>query len=84
MSAIADADSSQQHREENAVATCYCGEHLDESGECWQGKISGGHQGNCVICGENALLDGLRCCSAECDQIAEVRMEILTDDEIPG
>jgi hypothetical protein len=68
------------------MATCYCGEQLDERGDCWQGKISGGHQGNCVICGDNALLDGLRCCSAECGRIAEVRdaeMEILNDDEIP-
>ena len=61
-------------------------EDLNDSGECWQGKISGGHQGNCVICGENALLDGLRCCSVECGQIAEVQavqMETLNDGETP-
>jgi hypothetical protein len=51
--------------------TCFCGEELNYAGECWQGRITGGHQGNCVICGENALLDGERCCSAECDQVAE-------------
>jgi len=59
--------------------TCFCGEDLNYAGECWQGMITGGHQGNCVICGTNAVLDGLRCCSAECDQVAEdefaVRLE---------
>lgn len=60
------------------MPTCDCGENLNYNGECLQGVFSGGHQGNCVICGKRALLDGLRCCSAECDQIAEV----LTDDEI--
>ena len=58
------------------MPTCSCGEDLNYNGECVQGMVSGGHQGNCVICGTNALLDGMRCCSAECDQTAEV----LTDD----
>jgi predicted nucleic acid-binding Zn ribbon protein len=43
-------------------------------------------QSNCVICGKNALPDGLRCCSVECGQIAEeqeAQMESLNDDEIP-
>ena len=67
-----------------ANETCFCGEELSPAGECWQGSVMGGHQGNCVICGENALLDGLRCCSAECDRIAELRnVEILGEDEIP-
>ena len=68
------------------MGSCFCGEDLNDSGECWQGKISGGHQGNCVICGTNALLDGLRCCSLECGQIAEaqeVQIEVLNHDEIP-
>ena len=65
------------------MARCFCGEDLNDNGECWQGKIFGGHQRNCVICGKSALLDGLRCCSGECGQIAEVQMEILNDDEIP-
>jgi predicted nucleic acid-binding Zn ribbon protein len=50
---------------------CFCGEELNYAGECWQGTLTGGHQGNCIVCGENALLDGERCCSAECDQVAE-------------
>jgi hypothetical protein len=54
-----------------ANVTCFCGEELNYAGECWLGMLTGGHQGNCVVCGENALLDGLRCCSAECDQVAE-------------
>ena len=58
------------------MLTCSCGEDLNYNGECLQGMVSGGHQGNCVICGTNALLDGMRCCSAACDQLAEV----LTDD----
>jgi hypothetical protein len=53
------------------MTTCFCGEDLNDSGECWQGRIMGGHQGNCVICGKNADLDGMRCCSVECDQAAE-------------
>ena len=56
---------------ENPHSTCFCGEDLNDSGECWQGKIMGGHQGNCIICGKNAELDGMRCCSVECDQAAE-------------
>jgi hypothetical protein len=39
-----------------------------------------------MICGKNALPDGLRCCSVECGQIAEeqeAQMESLNDDEIP-
>jgi hypothetical protein len=63
--------------------TCFCGEDLNYNGECWQGMFTGGHQGNCVVCGKNELLDGLRCCSAECDVIAETRSDILTEDEIP-
>jgi len=54
-----------------ANGLCLCGEELDYAGECSLGKIMGGHQGNCIICGENALLDGMRCCSAECDQVSE-------------
>lgn len=50
-----------------ARQTCICGEDLNYEGECWQGSIMGGHQSNCVECGKNALLDGMRCCSAECD-----------------
>jgi hypothetical protein len=53
------------------MATCFCGEELSPNGECWQGSVMGGHQGNCAVCGENALLDGERCCSAECDQVSE-------------
>jgi hypothetical protein len=65
--------------------TCVCGEDLDDFGRCWRGSIFGGHQGNCSICGENALLDGLCCCSARCDRIAEMRAatEMLREDEIP-
>ena len=65
------------------MARCFCGEDNNDNGEFLQGKIFGGHQRNCVICGKSALLDGLRCCSGECGQIAEVQMEILNDDEIP-
>jgi hypothetical protein len=61
------------------MATCFCGEDLNDSGECWQGKIMGGHQGNCVACGKNAELDGMRCCSVECDQAADPRL-IFCDD----
>jgi hypothetical protein len=61
------------------MATCVCGEDLNYAGECWQGMISGGHQGNCVVCGTNALLDGLRCCSEQCDLIAEIAQR----NEIP-
>lgn len=57
------------------MTTCFCGEDLNDSGECWQGKIVGGHQGNCLICGKNADLDGMRCCSVECDQVAEARQD---------
>jgi hypothetical protein len=56
-----------------AQSACFCGEDLNASGECWQGMISGGHQGNCTNCGKNALLDGLRCCSVECDRAVETR-----------
>ena len=62
---------------------CHCGETLTPNGECWKGSIMGGHIGNCVVCGENADLDGLRCCSARCDVIAETRDAILSEDEIP-
>jgi hypothetical protein len=58
-----------------ARETCFCGEELNYAGECWQGRITGGHQGNCIICGDNALLDGMRCCSAECDQLSEAAFE---------
>jgi len=62
-----------------ARETCFCGEDLNYNGECPQGSITGGHQGNCVICGKNVLLDGMRSCSEECDVIAETRMAILED-----
>lgn len=60
-----------------ASAACICGEDLNASGECWQGMITGGHQGNCVNCGTNALLDGERCCSAECDRAQD---ELLLEE----
>lgn len=64
--------------------TCFCGEDLNDSGECWQGMFTGGHQGNCVICGKNADLDGMRCCSEECDREAEEReaamLEMMRED----
>ena len=49
------------------MATCFCGEDLNDAGECWRGMFNGGHRGNCIICGKNADLDGLKCCSEECD-----------------
>lgn len=52
--------------------TCFCGEDLNYDGECPLGMF-GGHRGNCVICGKNAELDMLRCCSAECDRTLEAR-----------
>jgi hypothetical protein len=57
------------------MATCFCGEDLNSNGECWRGMITGGHRGNCVVCGKNADLDGLRCCSEACDEIADTNAE---------
>lgn len=61
--------------------TCFCGEDLNYNGECWQGMFTGGHQGNCIICGESALLDGERCCSAECDEMNAAEFAARLDDD---
>ena len=63
------------------MATCFCGETLNSNNECPLGAF-GGHQGNCFVCGKNAELDGLRCCSAECDVVVEEEC-FLGEDEIP-
>lgn len=56
-----------------AASSCFCGEDLNSNGECWRGMAMGGHRGNCVICGKNEDLDGLRCCSETCDLAVEAR-----------
>lgn len=60
---------------------CICGEDLNYAGVCPLGMFSGGHQGNCIVCGENALLDGERCCSEECDQVAEDAEQVALEQE---
>lgn len=63
--------------------TCICGEDLNYDGVCPMGMF-GGHQGNCRICGENALLDGENCCSVECDREADAQqaaaLETMRED----
>lgn len=55
-----------------ARETCFCGEDLNDADECPLGMY-GGHRGNCSICGKNADLDMMNCCSVECDQVLDAR-----------